>query len=170
MAHVDREPLGAATVVRKYFVDINTGTEDIPVWTPVGGISNFKPPAHVPELRDDSDFDTEDGSTSQEKTGYSHTMSFTVQRKRTKASATVYDTGQEALRDAAESVGQSNQVDIRWYEVNEDTGPTSEAYRAKYGVAWAPVGGQKNDLDMVELTLHGRGAISAITHPDDEVS
>ena len=50
-----RVPLGPATVNRKWWIDLNSGTYEIPVWTPVNGITDFTP-GYEPSLQDDSDF------------------------------------------------------------------------------------------------------------------
>lgn len=163
MSHVDRTPLGAATVAGKWYLDINTGTYAAPTWTAVNGVSNFVP-KHEPTLQDDSDYDSA-GYGSQAKTGLAWSAEITVQRKVTAASATVYDPGQEALRAAAATLGTGGIVDVRWYEVTSG-GPIAEAYRGYAEVSWAQSGGAHSDLESVAITLTGRGARETITHPD----
>jgi hypothetical protein len=166
MASVTRVPLGVATVVRKYYLDINTGTYAAPSWIPVSGVSDFKPSGQKPTLLEDSDFDSTTGAKSQIKTAYDWDITCTVQRKRKASDATAYDVGQEALRTAGRGVLAANVVDIRYYEVNEETGPKVEAYRGYAAVTYAPAGGALEALDAVAITMTGRGALSVTTHPD----
>jgi hypothetical protein len=51
---IEREPLGANTLNRKYYLDVNTGTAAVPAWKGVFGIGEFKPNID-PTLQDDSD-------------------------------------------------------------------------------------------------------------------
>jgi hypothetical protein len=147
-------------------VDYNSGTHAAPTWLPVCGIGNFKPSGFVPKLQNDSDFDIPSGAGSQLSTGYDWSLSMTLQRKRKATDASVYDPGQEALRTAAQGILATNIVEVRYYEVNEQTGPIVEAFQGYASAAWAPAGGTLEVLDAVELTLNGRGLLNVITHPD----
>lgn len=158
-----KAPLGATTNVRKWCVDINTGTYDAPVWTGIFGITNTQPSKDA-TLQDDSDMDGE-GWKSQTATALASSLVLKLKRAVTKADVTAYDPGQEALRLASDGLGIDNSVDIRFYEDNGDTGPKVEAYRGSYAVAWSPDGGAMDDLDMVTATLTGQGKRIPITHP-----
>lgn len=155
-------PLGASTVVRKWFLDVNTGTTVAPVWTGVFGITEFKPNLE-PTLQDDSDYDSE-GDKSQTVTARAWSCEGKVARKVTVADATVYDPGQEVLRLASEEIGQLNSVDVRFYEVT-DGGPEVEAYRGRAAVSWTPDGGAMDALDSVSFNLVGQGRRTPIAHP-----
>lgn len=158
-----RVPLGASTNNRKWFVDVNTGTNAAPVWTGVHGITEFQPNLE-PTLQDDSDFDS-GGDKSQTVTARAWSASMKLARKVRATLATAYDPGQEALRLASEEIGIANSVDIRFYEM-EPNGPRVEAYRGKAAVSWTPDGGGMDALSTVSVTLTGQGKRTAITHPD----
>lgn len=163
MPATTKAPLGASTTVRKWYLDVNTGTFAAPTWTGVFGITDFKP-ARDPDLQDDSDFDSE-GYKSKTKTAEEWGVETKVSRKSTLADATAYDPGQEFLRAKSLEFGASNSVDLRYYEM-EPNGPREEAYRGQAAVTWSPDGGKMADLDMVSVKLDGQGKLTPITHPD----
>ena len=162
MTATTKTPLGAATTVRKWYLDVNTGTTAQPVWTGVFGITKFQP-ALKPTWVDTSDFDS-NGDMSSRATARSWSLVFGVERKSQASDPTQYDPGQEALRSIAENVGVSNSVQVRWYEM-EPNGPRIEAYQGTCGVEWSPDGGAMSATDAVTVTLNGQGARTIITHP-----
>lgn len=163
MASTTKVPLGAATLNRKWYLDVNTGTYGAPTWTGVFGVEEFKF-AMDPTLQDDSDFDSS-GYKSSTITALGWSLEFKVARKVRASSAIDYDIGQEFIRAAGLLMGTGNNVDIRWYEVTSG-GPKVEAYRGYATVSWVPDGGPMDALDNVSVTLTGKGAANAITHPD----
>lgn len=158
-----KTPLGASTTNRKWYLDINTGTVAVPVWTGVFGITDFNGPLD-PTLQDDSDYDS-DGYKSQTKTASQWSITGTVARKSTVADPTAYDPGQEALRLAAEENGVDNSVHVRWYEM-EPGGPRVEAYEGHGAATWTPNGGPTDALSSCGFSIMGQGRRTAITHPD----
>ncbi len=163
MPATTKVPLGASTTVRKWYLDVNTGTFASPTWVGVFGMTEFKP-ARTPTLQDDSDMDG-GGFKSQTKTAEEWSVEFKVKRAVTTASSTAYDPGQEVLRlKSIGTFGPANSVDIRYYEM-EPSGPRIEAYRGYAAVTWSPDGGAMDAIDMVSVTLNGQGQLSAITHP-----
>ena len=163
----EREPLGASTLNRKWYLDIDTSaTPGTPTWVGVFGITEFKP-IQSPSLEDDSDFDG-GGWKSSTVTAQEWGAEVKVSRKVTAASATAYDPGQEALRLAALEMGVGNSVHIRYYEMTPD-GPRVEAYEGQAAVSWEPDGGGMDALDTVSVKLTGQGKRTAITHPDTTV-
>jgi len=158
-----RTPLGASTLVRKWFLDINVGTIAAPSWIGVFGLGEFKPNID-PTLQDDSDFDSE-GHKSQAVTALGWALEVKVNRKVSSSAATAYDPGQEALRLAADQMGPAGVVHVRWYEMTPG-GPRAEAYEGFAAVSWTPDGGSMDALDTVTVTLTGRGKRTAITHPE----
>lgn len=157
-----RNPLGAATLNRKYYVDVNTGSTAAPVWTPVMGITEFQP-GNDPTMTDSSDFDSE-GFRSSSKTADSWTLTMTVIRKVLASTPTSYDPGQEHLRAKGAAMGVANSVDVRWYEM-EAGGPRAEAFRGQAAVAWSPNGGDMAANSTVAVTLTGQGRRNTIAHP-----
>jgi IPT/TIG domain len=169
MPSTAKTPLGGDTLVRKWYLDVNSGTHAAPTWVAVNGMVSFQP-ALNPTLQDDSDFDS-GGYKSSTVTAIDWSCAVTVGRKETAASATAYDPGQELLRAAAAGMGASNLVEIRFYEMNLDplgnnVGPKVEAYQGYAVVSWSPSGGAMDALDQVAMTLTGKGQRNAITHPD----
>jgi hypothetical protein len=162
MPATTRTPLGASTTNRKWYLDVNTGTTATPTWTAVHGMTEFTPAFEV-TLQDDSDFDSA-GHKSQTATAGAWSITGTLVRKVTAASATAYDAGQEALRLAGAEFGAANSVEVRWYEM-EPNGPRVEAYSGKAAVSWSPQGGAMDALSTVSFTLTGQGRRSAIAHP-----
>lgn len=163
MTAVPRVPLGPGTIVGKWYLDINTNTYASPVWTPVNGVMEITPKvtSKVNEYRtaDSGGFGNADVA------GLDWSIDLKVTRKVTVASLTVYDTGQEALRTAAGSIGIANRVDVRWYEVTT-SGPIVEAYRGYAAVTYEVAGGAVDNADEVAIKLIGQGLRNPITHPD----
>lgn len=163
MPAVTRTPLGAATNVRKWYLDVNTGTVASPNWVGVFGVTDFKPNLS-PTWKESSDFDS-GGNKAQSATAREWGVEFKVLRKSDSSVATIYDPGQEALRARAEILGTGNDIQIRYYEM-ESGGPRVEAYQGIVGVEWSPDGGPMDELDSVSVKLMGQGARTPITHPD----
>lgn len=158
-----RVPLGASTLNRKWWADVNTGTSGSPVWTPINGITDFKDSLD-PQTQDDSDFDS-NGWGSKTKTGNNWSLDLKVARKTTRSDPTMYDPGQEFLRLKAVENGGANTVEIRWYEMSVG-GPRAEAHQGLAAVSYSPDGGDQNALGMASLTLDGQGQRFDISHPD----
>lgn len=163
MPAVARVALGASTLNRKWYLDVDTSATAIPTWIGVFGIQEFTPGFDA-SLEEDSDFDS-GGYKSQTKTAEQWTLEFKVARKVTAASATVYDPGQEWLRQKAMQMGPANSVHVRWYEMTPG-GPRVESYEGLAAVSWSPDGGGMDGLDTVSVTLTGQGARLTPTHPD----
>lgn len=163
MPATTKVPLGESVLARRWYLDVNTGTYASPVWTGVFGVEDFKPSVD-PSVQDDSDFDS-GGWKSSTVSALAWSMDLKLARKVTDSDATVYDPGQEALRAAAGTMGISNVVDVRWYEMTSG-GPKVEAYRGYAAVTWTEDGGSQDALATVSCKLTGKGARTAITHPD----
>lgn len=166
MTATTKVPLGASTLVRKWYLDVNTGTVAAPVWVGVFGLLDFQPVLN-PTLQDDSDFDS-GGYKSSTVTALEWSTTFKVSRKVQVGAATQYDPGQEFLRLTSLTQGVSNSVEIRFYEMSPG-GPRVEAYQGLAAVSWSPDGGAMDALDTVSVTLTGQGQRTAITHPDTTV-
>lgn len=149
-----------STLARKFKLDVNTGTAAVPIWTPVKGIREFAPKLNA-NLEDDSDYDAE-GWGSQTKTQLDWALEVKVARKVSPSSATTYDPGQEALRTKAELFGASGVAHVRWY----DREGGAEAYEGFAEVQWVADGGDTKALELVTVTLTGKGARTVITNPD----
>ena len=166
MPATTKVPLGAATLNRKYYLDVNAGTHDAPEWIGVYGITDFKHPL-TPTLTDDSDYDS-GGFKSQAVTAIAWQVVCILDRKVQDAEPTEYDPGQELLRTTALLMGTGNVVEMRYYEMGDDGvgGPRVEAFQGYGAVSWVPVGGTMEALDTVTMTIDARGRLNQITHPD----
>lgn len=158
-----RNVLGPSTLNRKWWIDVDTGTTGTPVWTPVGGVTDFKP-SRDSNMEDDSDFDS-GGYQSETKTAEKWSADLKVARKVTGASATAYDAGQEFLRlKSYGQMGVANSASIRYYEM-EPGGPRVEAYQGRCSVGWTDDGGNMTALSTSSVKLGGQGVLVAIAHP-----
>lgn len=158
-----KAPLGATTLNRKWYLDVNTSTTETPTWVGVFGIQEFKP-TKAPTQQDASDFDGE-GWKSSEVTALEWGVEAKVRRGVTTADPEAYDPGQEFLRLASDGMGTENNVHIRYYEMTPG-GPRVEAYEGFVSVTWEPDGGGMDALDTVSVKLGGKGKRVPITHPD----
>lgn len=162
MVATTKVPLGATTTNRKWYCDVDTGTES-EEWTGIFGIQSFKDMLEG-QLQDDSDFDS-DGWMSEVNTANKWGVEIKVKRAVTAADETAYDPGQEVLRAAAAETGLANVVHIRFYEM-EPGGPRIEAYDGFAAVTWTPDGGDMKATSTVTVKLSGQGKRNPITHPD----
>jgi len=156
--------LGPTTNNRKWYLDIQTGTEALPVFAGVFGIQEFK---HTVDTgtQDDSDFDSE-GWKSEVATSNAFKIELKVKRARQDGvTPAVYDVGQEILRNAGATTGEANIVVVQWYEM-EPGGPRVEAYEGTVAVQYSEDGGAMDALSTATITLIGRGKRRDITHPD----
>jgi len=158
--------LGATTLNRKWRVDINTGVPETPVWSPLRGIAELTPSRNY-TTQNTSDFDSE-GHQSEEVTALGWGLEVKVNRKTDADDPATYDVAQEAVRAAADGMGLTNRLDIRYYEDNGPTGPKAEAYRGNVSAQWSDDGGDMTATSSVTVTLMGQGRRVPITHPADE--
>ena len=161
MPATTKVPLGASTLVRKWYLDVST--DDGSTWVGVFGIIEFKP-ALEGSMQDDSDFDGE-GWLSEINSANRWKNEFKVRRGTLTSNEKAYDPGQEILRLAGGKTGVENVVLCRWYEM-EPGGPRVEAYQGTAAVSWSPDGGNTEALDTVSVVTSGRGKRKTISHPD----
>lgn len=152
-------PDTVSALARKFAIDVNTGTYAVPVWNRLGGVTDFKD-GLPPSLEKDSVYEDE-GWGSSTKTEVSWNATIKCVRRHNPDDVTDYDTAQEALRLKAPLFGSTGQADVRWYD--REGGP--EAYRGQCEVTWERDGGPTTALDMVSVTLTGRGRRVDITNP-----
>lgn len=161
-----KTPLGAATLNRKWRVDVNAGTFASPVWLPFHGMSEFTPSTEA-DTQDTSDFDSE-GWKSETVTALAWGLETKIGRKVKANNPAAYDDAQELVRLAATQIGEGNVIDIRYYEYTGVGRPTVEAYRGFVGVQWSDDGGDMTATSTVTVTMTGQGARAPITHPASE--
>lgn len=160
MAATARVELDAAMLARSWYLDVNTGTHASPVWTPVSGVAEFTP-ATPAVLKDVTTFD-DGGTTAEQKTGGKWGIKLLLKRAPQKSATDSYDVGQEALRAKSLLMGAANLAEIRWYEVNGSGYPLTEAWSGYAAVEWGEKNGGQDDPRMVECTLSGHGARTAL--------
>jgi hypothetical protein len=161
-----KAPLGAPTLNRKWRVDVNTGTSETPVWSPLRGMAELTTGKNY-TTQDTSDFDSE-GYTSQAVTALGWSLESKVNRKVDPTDPTIYDVAQEALRTASDIIGLGNEVEVRFYEYSGASGPAVEAYSGRVSVQYVDDGGGMDALSTATVTLTGCGKRNPITHPADE--
>jgi hypothetical protein len=151
---VDNIPLGDATLVRAWRLDVLSGA----TWLPVRGISNGQPP--TTQIANDT-IRTLNGKWDMAlKTGRAWSATLTLTRKKTRGSVPVYDAGQEKIRAALSDDWGS--VHIRAYKMD---GIYAEAFEGDALVDWQYQAGDAGSLDVVQVVLLGQGALTPITHP-----
>lgn len=145
-------------LARRWRIEANIGTADIPDWVLCPGVTAFQPAAE-PNIEDSSDYDS-DGWAGNTKTGQSWEVSLTINRK-VKETAKTYNAVHEALRLASFAYGAASRVHVRYM----DRSGLPEAYEGHALVTWAPSGGEYTALDQVEVTLTGDGPLLPIDNP-----
>src|SRR6478752_1597366 len=149
-----RTPLGSTQLARDYWLDVNIGTTASPNWIGVFGLMEFTP-TQAPTTQDSAGYGDED------ITAIKWSCTGKLKRAVQAADGTLYDPGQEVLRNAANQLGNGNRVEIRYYEMPGGTiggaGPHIEAFQGFVNVQWNPDGGGQDALRTVSLTLGGKG-------------
>lgn len=151
-------PTEVTALARRWRLELNMGTDEVPDWAPVIGITDFSPAAE-PNIEDSTSYDS-DGWTENTKTAQSWVLGVTINRKINDLAKTYHPT-HEALRAAAFAFGSASEVHIRYMDRNG----LPEAYEGIALVTWAPSGGEYTALDQVEMTLTGSGPLTPIDNP-----
>lgn len=160
---IPRQELGAATLNRKWFIDVDTAAPAGPAsWIGIFGVQELKPTADYTS-QDTSDMSSGYKSDTVTALGWGYELKLI--RKTQRSTPASYDPGQEFLRSAAATMGGDNSVHIRVYEMNGATGPKVEAYAGYCSVTWEPDGGGMDAVETVTVKLTGQGAKTSITHP-----
>ena len=160
---IPRVPLGGATTLRKYYVDVKPHDGDDTTWLGGFGIQENKPLPSDPQTQDSSDMDS-GGYQSTTVTALAWSLELKLIRKTQAGTPTAYDPGQELIRTTALKMGVENLIDVRFYEM-EPGGPRVEAFQGSAICQWSPEGGDMTALDTVTATLSGAGILNAIAHP-----
>ncbi|MEV0445859.1 hypothetical protein AB0I84_12850 [Streptomyces spectabilis] len=151
-------PTEETALARRWRLEINVGSVATPDWQLCPAVVEFQP-EFEPNHEDSGTYDDE-GWDDNDKTGMGWTVTVKFNRKKS-ADSTVYHPVHEKLRLAAFAWGAAAKIPIRWM----DRDGLPEAYQGRALVTWAPEGGEKNDLDQVEVTLTGAGPLTPITNP-----
>jgi hypothetical protein len=149
-------------LARRWRLDVNVGTDAVPDWQQCVGLAEFTPAYPEPNNEDSSDYDS-GGWTGNTKTAQSWELGLTINRKISEEQK-AYHPVHEALRLAGIAFGAASKAHVRYY----DRDGMPEAYEGKGVVQWAPSGGETTDLEQVEITITGDGALTSITNPAAE--
>jgi len=161
MTATARVALGPSSGVKDWYMDVNTGTSASPTWTPCSGLMSFKPDLKD-VLKDNSTFDG-GGAQSSQKTADQWILTGKLKRAGQSDVPTAYDPGQEALRAASLLYGASNQVQVRWYEVNGSGRPVAEAWEGTGAVSWTEDADGYDDVRVAAFTITGAGPKTAVS-------
>ncbi|WKX70050.1 phage tail tube protein [Streptomyces sp. XD-27] len=157
--HTPTPPAESVTALaRRYRLELDMGTEHAPRWTLVPGITEFTPKIE-PTQQDVSTYDTE-GWVEQAVTMLAWSIEATIaHRAHPKTGA--FNAAQEALRKASMRFGAESYVRVRYYDRNG----ADDAYEGTALVTWEPEGGGPDEVDTIEVTLTGSGALTPICNP-----
>ncbi len=147
-------------LAKDWKIDVNTGPIDVPVWTPVKGLTSFQESTDD-NTEDDGDFDDEEGWGSSVVTERTWAIDAEGRRKRTDDAVFTADPGQEKIRKAARLVGFGANIQVRWYR--RDGAP--DAYQGTCTVSDFTKGGSSTDLEPFNFKLNGQGAPVEIENP-----
>ncbi|MFF1416573.1 phage tail tube protein [Streptomyces sp. NPDC058280] len=145
-------------LARRWRLEINMGTVDVPDWQLCPAITEFQWTAE-PNHEDDTSYDT-DGWAENTKTGQAWEVTATFNRK-VSADSTVYSTVHEAIRAAFFAYGDASKNHMRFMDRNG----APEAYEGMALPAWEPQGGEATALDQIQCTWTGTGPLTPITNP-----
>jgi predicted secreted protein len=145
-------------LTRRWKLQVNTGTEESPVYTDVLGISSITLNIEANEV-DVSDFDSEGWSDSlttfrswsiavQGFDGYTGT-----------SGAPVEDPGQAYLKTKGLLTGDDAYVGVRLYRTD-----TNKGYEGRATANYTNVGGEVKGAEPFNCNLTGSGELSAYTH------
>lgn len=138
-------------------LEVNTGTDETPVWTPVKGLNSITLNIDG-EVVDVSDYDS--GGWQDNLTTF-HNWGITVEGFEgftgTNA-APVEDPGQEALRAKGLLLGDEAYATVRLYRLD-----TLKGYTGRVTVNWKGLGGGVKAASPFNCDLQGSGALTTVT-------
>lgn len=135
-------------LARLFDLSVNTGTEAVPVWTPISGVTGITP-GQTSTKTDDTDFDTDGWAAG---TVVERGKSLSVALNYKEGAAGAQDPGQEALLALGEATGPSAKGRFKYVS----PGGNGHTFRGTVDVAWP--GGEKaaNAALTAEITLDGK--------------
>lgn len=144
-------------LARDFNLEINTGTEAVPVWTHIGGITNISP-GQDSQKTDDGDFDSS-GRAKHSVVERSDTLQVDMIYKEDPTTG-ARDAGQQAVLDVAHQIGFAAKAHYRYIFPN---GTDAVEFRASADLPYP--GGGKTDNATWQLTLTVDGDITEVTLP-----
>lgn len=137
-------------VLAGWRVDVNTGTEAVPVWTQVKGIRS--PALAIDSTKQDtSTYDSNgwgsDGTTQKK-------WKLTIEGLEGYTGEFVRDPGQVTLKAKGRLLGADSEVEVRFYRADPDEGYTGTAE-----ADWKGTGGPVTDYTPFNIDLTGQGEL-----------
>jgi hypothetical protein len=151
-------PTPITALARRWKLEVDLGTGDVPDWQPMIGITEFQP-TFPPNIEDSSSYDS-DGWMENTKTGQSWELDVTFNRK-INDQTLVFNDVHEAIRLAAFGSGSASEVHVRFY----DRTGLPEAYEGQCLIEWEDQGGEYTALGQVSATMTGNGPLAIIDNP-----
>lgn len=150
----------------EYGIDVNTGTVEAPVWTPVRRISNFVPsPTAVTQ---DSQTYDDFGAPNADVSGWAWTLAFSVLVNRVAVTGLVPELKALFGRQVPEAKGTAATIMVRWYHKPEDDLliDPDDAFEgtATVGIVRANAGPEGTN-EQWNVTLTGKGPHKSIENP-----
>jgi hypothetical protein len=142
-------------LARNWAIEVNTGTEEIPAWTKVGGINTFTL-SNDKEDSDTTDFDSE-GYAEHMVAGRSNEISFEGFYLEDPLDGS-RDVGQEYIETMSEKVGPEAMGKMR---ITPPSGKNGKIYTGSFGTG--DVGGGNNDPTSWGATLTVSGKPEKVT-------
>lgn len=141
-------------LAREFDLEVNTGTDAVPVQTRIGGITNISP-GQSAQRTDDSDFDT-DGWEAHTVVMRGKTLSVELLYKEDGASSGAMDAGQAALLALGDATGPGSKKGFTY------TSPNGRefAFKASVDIAWPGGGKVDNATFTAELTISGKPTVT----------
>lgn len=143
-------------LARDFALDINTGTDAAPVWTPVGGITNISP-GQDSQKTDDGDFDS--GGRARHSV-VERSDTFQVDMLYKEDDTGTRDAGQQAILDVARLYGAAAKVPFRYVF---PSGTEGVEFKASVDLPYP--GGGKTDNAAWQATLTVDGDITEVAIP-----
>jgi hypothetical protein len=149
----------------EYGIDVNLGTEAIPIWQLCRRISDFQP--NITPITEDSATYDDFGSPNADKTGESWTVAFSILGNRS-SSTGLYPAELEAILDRTKpsAKGEAAVLHVRYYHKPESGTPNpDDAFEgfATVGIQRANAG--NTGVEKRTITLTGKGPRTEITNP-----
>lgn len=149
------------TLARRFAFDLNLGTDAVPIWTRIIGVTEAKPTVD-PTLQEDNDYDS-DGWGDDTKTAQKWSVELKLSHKADTDTDEFHPT-HEALELAAEAFEGDAKVQLRYF----DRQGRSLGRKGWANVKWTAEGGDYAALDAITVELTGKGALEKIPNPVNE--
>ncbi len=145
--------MGVSALARRFQIDVSA---DGSSWLQLVGVTDFNPQV-APNKQDSATYDS-DGWGSSEITMNAWSVQVKMLRQTTSG---VFNAAQELVRARVAQFGDDARIFVRWYD---NTG-APEAHTGRGIVEWSRSKTGVTDLDEVQVTVTGDGALVDIANP-----